>query len=218
MKSKITLSILIIVIIFLGILSFFFGYKYLDEKNSVNELNTQIEELKNANKQNGESSKPSEIAENTIEKLAIAKIDTSKVEIDDGYTYTGSFDFDERNGIQVIIGESKSINFRSFEEAWKFFNNEGEYIDYTIENLDKTPIEVSISGNGEYLKAYFLMEDGTVRYITGPSIMAKETTLKEVEGLSDVVTLRKIVVQRINGGGNIVTIAVKSDGTSKVLI
>ena len=62
------------------------------------------------------------------------------------------------------------------------------------------------------------MEDGTVRYISGSSIIAKETTLQNYEGLTDVVALRKIIVVRKNGGGNVVTVAIRSDGSSKVLI
>lgn len=45
MKSKITLSILIVVIIFLGALSFFFGYNYLNEKDTVKDLNEKVETL-----------------------------------------------------------------------------------------------------------------------------------------------------------------------------
>ena len=63
MKSRITLIILIVVIVFLGALSFFFGYKYLKKKKKINELtaqvtdlNTQIEEKDNIIKQNEEKS------------------------------------------------------------------------------------------------------------------------------------------------------------------
>ena len=63
MKSKITLIILIVVIVFLGALTFFFGYKYLNSDEKINELtaqvtdlNTQIEEKDNIIKQNEEKS------------------------------------------------------------------------------------------------------------------------------------------------------------------
>ena len=61
MKSRITLIILIVVIVFLGALTFFFGYKYLNSDEKINELtaqvtdlNTQIEEKDNIIQQNEE--------------------------------------------------------------------------------------------------------------------------------------------------------------------
>ena len=42
MKSKITLIILIVVIVFLGALTFFFGYKYLNSDEKINELTAQL--------------------------------------------------------------------------------------------------------------------------------------------------------------------------------
>jgi len=47
MKSKITLVILLVIIIFLGALSFYFGYEYFKTKDEVNALNSQVDILKN---------------------------------------------------------------------------------------------------------------------------------------------------------------------------
>lgn len=43
MKSKITLVILLVIIIFLGALSFYFGYEYFKTKDEVNALNSQVD-------------------------------------------------------------------------------------------------------------------------------------------------------------------------------
>ena len=47
MKSKVTVIILIVVIVFLGALSFFFGYKFLNSDEKINELIAQVESLTN---------------------------------------------------------------------------------------------------------------------------------------------------------------------------
>lgn len=222
MKSKITLIIMLIIMIILVVLCCIFGYKYSNIKKENGELDSQIETLNNElsvikqeveNKENEE-----EEPQISKEESKIITIDQNKMELDGNYVYNGVLSYDIRTGIEATVVSNNSINFRTNEEAWTFFHNDGEYIQYSIENIDKKPIEVCISGASETLKAYFLMEDGTVRYISGSSIIAKETTLQNYEGLTDVVALRKIIVVRKNGGGNVVTVAIRSDGSSKVLI
>ena len=45
MKNKITLIILLIIVLILASLAFFFGYKYLSDKNNISSMSSQIEEL-----------------------------------------------------------------------------------------------------------------------------------------------------------------------------
>ena len=90
MKSKVTVIILIVVIVFLGALSFFFGYKFLNSDEKINELIAQVESLTNENQeiqtqlgQGGEANGTQNEVQ-TVEKLIIPKFDYEK-----GSTYNG---------------------------------------------------------------------------------------------------------------------------------
>lgn len=80
MKSKITLVVLLLTIVCLAGASIFFGYKYFNEKENVTILTSEVETLRESNEEKQEETEPSQVIENTIEKLAIAKFDGNKVE------------------------------------------------------------------------------------------------------------------------------------------
>ena len=150
MKSKITLIIMLIIMIILVVLCCIFGYKYSNIKKENGELDSQIETLNNElsvikqeveNKENEE-----EEPQISKEESKIITIDQNKMELDGNYVYNGVLSYDIRTGIEATVVSNNSINFRTNEEAWTFFHNDGEYIQYSIENIDKKPIEVCISG------------------------------------------------------------------------
>ena len=86
MKSKITLIVLIVVIVFFAALSFFFGYKYLNSDEKINELTAQVESLSNEKQELEVQLGDKEETENiqnevqTVEKLTIPKIDNNKID------------------------------------------------------------------------------------------------------------------------------------------
>ncbi len=90
MKSKITIIILIVVIVFLGSLSFFFGYKFLNSDKKVNELTAQVESLSNEKQEiEAQLEKYEETDSTQNEVQTVEKVIRTKFDYEKGSTYNG---------------------------------------------------------------------------------------------------------------------------------
>lgn len=223
MKSKITLIILISVIVFLGALSFFFGYKYLNSNDKVNELTKQVESLSKEKEEiqvqvNEEENKEVEKEIKTVEKLAIAKLDPNKVD-----TSRSGLDVEE----VIESGVSKSIdNTLSY-----IVGPTTSYPGYTIDNYDyqfrfndkkydfdgKQIVEVQTQSHRTATSWYIivLLDDGTIRY----ALKNYDTTdleFKEYD-LQDIVKITQVAVKVVGGKITSRVGAITNDGVTHVL-
>lgn len=185
MKSKISLIILLVVIVFLGALSFFLGYKYFGEKDTVKALNSQIEILKNEQAINEQNSSNTENGvSQVVENLTIPKFDSSKVE--------GNLSSVQEQGrletigeAQVAIGNRDTLGNKS-KQVFRYKN-----VNYTFgENGGPEIIDViyGIYGNGGTYYYAVLLEDGTVQYaIEGASLEFKSI---DIDNIVRIIELR----------------------------
>lgn len=185
MKSKISLIILLVVIVFLGALSFFLGYKYFGEKDTVKALNSQIEILKNEQAINEQNSSNTENGvSQVVENLTIPKFDSSKVE--------GNLSSVQEQGrletigeAQVAIGNRDTLGNKS-KQVFRYKN-----VNYTFgENGGPEIIDViyGIYGNGGTYYYAVLLENGTVQYaIEGASLEFKSI---DIDNIVRIIELR----------------------------
>lgn len=216
MKSKITLVILLVIIIFLGALSFYFGYEYFKTKDEVNALNSQVDILKKEQVLN-ESNK--EIIENdeneVVETLSIPKFDSNKVDAsviqnaqvtnieEIGYIEEGTNDF------SYVTGPSQNPGFQVKYKG-------KEYILSNTANIIDTKNNRSGS-NGTWYKV-FLLDDGTIKYAFMTAEDNENTNLEIKDyNLKDVVALVNISYTTARGNYSRLG-AITSDGVTHILI
>lgn len=160
MKSKITLVILLLLIVCLAGTSIFFGYSYFNEKENVTTLTSQVETLRESNEEKQEETAPSQVIENVVEKLAIAKFDGNKVE--------GKANSVEELGRIVSVGQaSVSLGNRSTlgNKSQQVFRYKD--VNYVFGDNGGPNIIDAIYGTYNDGSSYYyavLLEDGTVQY------------------------------------------------------
>ena len=160
MKSKITLIILLLLIVCLAGTSIFFGYSYFNEKENVTTLTSQVETLRESNEEKQEETAPSQVIENIVEKLAIAKFDGNKVE--------GKANSVEELGRIVSVGQaSVSLGNRSTlgNKSQQVFRYKD--VNYVFGDNGGPNIIDAIYGTYNDGSSYYyavLLEDGTVQY------------------------------------------------------
>ena len=160
MKSKITLVILLLIIICLAGTSIFFGYSYFNEKENVTTLTSEVETLRESNEEKQEETEPSQVIENIVERLAIAKFDGNKVE--------GKASSVEELGRIVSVGQaSVAIGNRSTlgNKSQQVFRYRD--VNYVFGDNGGPNIVDAIYGTYNDGSSYYyavLLEDGTVQY------------------------------------------------------
>ena len=152
MKSKITLVILLLLIVCLAGTSIFFGYSYFNEKENVTTLTSQVETLRESNEEKQEETAPSQVIENIVEKLAIAKFDGNKVE---GKASSVEEQASVALGNRNTLGNKSQQVFRYRDVNYVFGDNGGPNIVDAIYG--------TYNDGGSYYYAV-LLEDGTVQY------------------------------------------------------
>ena len=224
MKSKITLIILIVVIVFLGALTFFFGYKYLNSDEKINELTAQVESLSNEKQElevqlgNKEETENIQNEVQTVEKLTIPKIDNNKIdaansglEIEEVLESGVIKNID--NSLSYIIGPTTS--YYSGGESnydFQFRLNDKKY------NFDgKQIVDVQTQSHGTATSAYIivLLDDGTIQY----ALKNYDTTdlqFKEYD-LKNVVRIMQVAVKTTSGRATSRVGAITSDGYTHIL-
>ena len=224
MKSKITLTILIVVIVFLGALSFFFGYKYLDSDEKINELTAQVESLNNEKQEietqlgNKEGTDNVQNEVQSVEKLTIPKVDNSKIdasnsglEVEEVLESGVSKSID--NTLSYIIGSKTSYSSSGVTNYdFQFRLNDKKY-----NFVGKQIVDVQIQSHGTATSAYIivLLDDGTIQY----ALKNYDTTdlqFKEYD-LKDVVRIMQVAVKTTNGRITSRVGAITSDGYTHIL-
>ena len=153
---------------------------------------------------------------NEEEPVLPAKVDSGKMLYNtDQYIRTALL-YDSLSGIDVLVNDNK-FTVRTNDDAETYFYYNGDPVIYESNELDKEVVQVMVCGYGSSCKVLFLMQDGTVKYIEGSSIIKRDFTLHDIDNLKDVVRLQKAVFSRNNGGINIMAVAVMSDNSSKVI-
>ena len=157
MKSKVTVIILIVIIVFLGALSFFFGYKFLNSAEKINELIAQVESLTNENQeiqtqlgQGGEADGTQNEVQ-TVEKLIIPKFDYEK-----GSTYNG-----ENLSYDGYTCYTDTGYCYVKENTANFSSNSNEEYTYTIDENVVDAVRTWI-GQGSNIATCLLGESGNV--------------------------------------------------------
>lgn len=194
MKSKITLIVLIVIIIFLAALSFFFGYEYFNGKKQVEQLNETVETLTKVSEQmeeNTTNDTATEVIEKVVEKGVIAKYDYNKV--------TNKLPNKEYNiGYQVYCNEGKLV----IENNYATYNDN---IRYTIDSKIVDGLESNlVIGGGVTPRICLVSENGDL-YIAIPYKEGNEVS--KVDELSNICR-----VYALGGGINQTIIAVDTDG------
>lgn len=227
MKSKISLVILSVIIIFFIALSFYLGFEWLNSRENIKSLNTQIESLTKDKEDLQTQLASLKEKEEEDAEVKLAPLDLSKMKYNEEYWFPNfslSYDYEDYAGVRVSLSEDNTINFLgSYEE----YGKETKNINYSITGLDKKVVKVSTSmqysSNRDappyiIVNYYFLMEDGTVRYISNEDIYNESRSLQTVEGLTDVVDIIKIQASmKYSGLRSYVTVALHSDGSSVLI-
>ena len=206
MKSRITLIILIVVIVFLGALSFFFGYKYLNSDEKINELTAQVESLSNEKQeietQLGEKEGTDNVQNEvqTVEKLTIPKVDSSKIDASNS-----GLEVEEVLESGVIKNIDNSLSYIMGPTTSYYSGGESNY-DFQFRLNDrkysfdgKQIVDVQTQSHGTATSAYIivLLDDGTIQY----ALKNYDTTDLQFEeyDLKDVVRIAQIAVKTTNG-------------------
>ena len=219
MKSKISLIILIVIIIFFIALSFFFGYEYMNEKKEVENLNSKIENLEKekeeiATQKETTSQSQGQVVE--VEKYKVVHLDKNRVKFrkNDASILSLSYDsystFDKGIILQAYVDDEHTIRLSGIKD--------GQYNEYTI-NVTDNNVEKVVYSEINYVSDYtwgfyFLMEDGTVRYITQDEVNAEVKTLHTVNELSNVVDIREALELAKGGEPGRSHFAILEDGSA----
>lgn len=218
MKSKITLLVLIVVIVFLASLSFFFGYKYLNSNDKINELTAQVEELSKNQDETLEQEDVQESQTQVTEKLTIPQVNLDKLEKLDsdnivGYKLTSEY-IRESDNLSYILGTGTTYTPMSVENYDYQFLYRGK--GYTFG--DKGIVEVKHQYMGATEGYYILLfDDGTVSYALA-STVSEDPTLTFIDtGLKDVVKLSTIGIEYQNGRIAPFVCAITNDGVTHII-
>ena len=177
MKSKVTVIILIVVIVFLGALSFFFGYKFLNSDEKINELIAQVESLTNEKQeiqtqlgQGGEADGTQNEVQ-TVEKLIIPKFDYEK-----GSTYNG-----ENLSYDGYTCYTDTGYCYVKENTANFSSNSNEEYTYTIDENVVDAVRTWI-GQGSNIATCLLGESGNV-YI---NLFGRDNNMTKIDSVSNI--------------------------------
>ena len=180
MKSKVTVIILIVVIVFLGALSFFFGYKFLNSDEKINELIAQVESLTNEKQeiqtqlgQGGEADGTQNEVQ-TVEKLIIPKFDYEK-----GSTYNG-----ENLSYDGYTCYTDTGYCYVKENTANFSSNSNEEYTYTIDENVVDAVRTWI-GQGSNIATCLLGESGNV-YI---NLFGRDNNMTKIDSVSNICRL-----------------------------
>ena len=180
MKSKVTVIILIVIIVFLGALSFFFGYKFLNSDEKINELIAQVESLTNENQeiqtqlgQGGEADGTQNEVQ-TVEKLIIPKFDYEK-----GSTYNG-----ENLSYDGYTCYTDTGYCYVKENTANFSSNSNEEYTYTIDENVVDAVRTWI-GQGSNIATCLLGESGNV-YI---NLFGRDNNMTKIDSVSNICRL-----------------------------
>lgn len=222
MKSKVTLIILLSVILFLGALSFFFGYHYLKTGDELEALTARVNELTQTPETDGDvvdDTTDTTVDEPTVvqtEKLAIANFDASKVDNSARTDMTGvveSGTIVNVGDVAYRIGPKENITSSARDEI----NYQIRYKEQTY-TLSETAniVDVRFQNAGVSSKNYMiiLMDDGTIKY----SLIEYEATtleFKDYTQVKDVVAL--VNVANASGRPMVGVGLITSDGVTHIL-
>ena len=180
MKSKVTVIILIVVIVFLGALSFFFGYKFLNSDEKINELIAQVESLTNENQEiqtqlgQGGEAVGTQNEVQTVEKLIIPKFDYEK-----GSTYNG-----ENLSYDGYTCYTDTGYCYVKENTANFSSNSNEEYTYTIDENVVDAVRTWI-GQGSNIATCLLGESGNV-YI---NLFGRDNNMTKIDSVSNICRL-----------------------------
>lgn len=195
MKSKITLGILLVVIIFLGALAFFFGYHYKENTNEIESLRDKVQSYENQKLDDKNSDKMPTVelpeSSNTVkEKIIIARIDENKID-----RSVSSVKEQARiinvGQAQVSIGDRETLGNKS-KQVFRYKDN-----NYTFgENGGPVIIDAIYGANNDGSSYYYavLLEDGSVEY----AIEESDLKFKKSE-ITNAVRIVSLKVTDSNG-------------------
>lgn len=217
MKSKITLVILLVIIIFLGALSFYFGYEYFKTKDEVNALNSQVDILKNEQVINEQNSSNTENEENqVVEVLSIPKFDSSKVDTSaresakpTNIKEIGNYTYEDDNSFNYMIGPAGDLGAQINYKGRKYnLSDKANIVDVAYQ---------SPGYNGANF-VLFLLDDGTIKY-TFISYNDNENTELEIKdyNLINVVALKRLSYTGATGKIIPCVGAITSDGITHLI-
>lgn len=211
MKSKITLIVVVTIMIFLLSCIFFLGYNCLKSENNIQALNkkidslTQLQEIESQKTEGRTTAEPSQVVE--TEKLAIAKLESDKIE--------GDVTKVEEMFNTIKIGNATVRRQSTGNEM--IGNYQGQILEYNDKNYTFNGVKIidaiySIYGDGSSSYYAVLLEDGTVQY----SIEMNELQFKKVE-LDNIV--RIISLKTTNSDSRIISTlgVITSDGITHVI-
>lgn len=202
MKSKITLIILLVVIVFLSALSFFFGYKYLNANDEVKSLKERIDvmtklvEDMDENQQKVEDGKDDE-TENVKKSIEIPKFDEKKVDISareslnpQNIKENGVLVADSSYNFQYRIGPSTNANLTSLDDVSIKYQVRYHGREYNIsDTANIVDVKYQYPGFHGVSYAIILLDDGSIKYTCikveddGNDLEFKDYDIKDVVSL-----------------------------------
>ena len=225
MKSKITLILLLTIIVASLATNVFLANKYKNEKQNSQNLNSEIEEIK----ENYESKQESkvQVVEKEVEKYAIPKFDSSKIDTG-GVNYQSIEEVGRsvNNGSYIVrFGPRKRIDLYSSDKLDDC--NQIEFDGKGYNFSDKNIVADATQNHGSAADWYIilLLEDGTIYYSEhtiypsedGHTSLDSITDFKKYDELSDVVGLVNLVISGNGGHVNQRVGAITSDGVTHIL-
>lgn len=217
MKSKITLIILLVVILFLAALSFFFGVNYFQSKGKIDELNEQvlaytneIEELKNQEPV-------------TETKMVMPKFDPNKVDAsqrENVYVSAEEYGSNKQaiTGFTYREGPRKNLSTISIEsDATSQMTIYGKDYNISDKNIVDLKIQNRDTSSGWYIIA--LLDDGTIKYAAHDYKVSQSGASLEFKNysLTDVVGLVQLQMKTTSGKNIQCVGAITSDGVTHLL-
>ncbi len=194
MKSKITLIILLVVIIFLGALSFFLGYHYKQNIDEIEVLKDKIQSYENQKIDNDNSKQPAVDSSNESnsveEKLKIVKVDENKIEGNVSSVQEQARIINVGQA-QVSIGDRETLGNKS-RQVFRYKDN-----NYTFgENGGPVIVDALYGALNDGSSYYYavLLEDGSVEY----AIEESDLKFKKIE-IKNVVRIVSLKTTDSNG-------------------
>ncbi len=229
MKRYISTFILLVLVIFL-VIALGFSLKVIiqkdkdiatltqentDLKNTVENLNTTINNLQSSNKEKEEPKKEEVVSDNLV------LFDESKLENKEENTSVVPRIYATNNILSVSVdNKNKALTLDlNAELARQVYGYAGQNDEHTIAGLNKNIVDVKIVATGNSasgLKVVMLMEDGTVRYINMSSILDKTYAINDIANLNNVVRLYEVTVSTSDEVSSNV-VAVRKDGSSSLI-
>ena len=223
MKSKISLIILVVIIIFLGAATAFLGYYYGEQKEELEALTAKVNELTQVPEVDGDvvvdetpDITTQEPTVTEVEKLVIAKFDSSKVDnsartnmtnVEESASTVTMGDITYRKGPKKSITSSSIYDVEyqvRYKNATYTLSDTANIVDVRMQNSGVSSINYMI----------VLLDDGTIKY---SKVEYEGTTLefKDYTAIKDAVAL--VTIGSTNGRAQVGVGAITSDGVTHVL-